>query len=838
VTAEVPDRATVAVIGGGIVGSSMARHLARLGWRDIVLLDKGRFPKPGGSTGHASNFLFPVDHSKEMTRFTQESIRQYRDLGVFTECGGFEVARTNERLEELKRRMASALAWGEPAELVSPGRVKELIPYVNPDVLLGGFWCPGVGVVDSVRGAALMREEAETSGALEVVEGVEVTGFEVRSGRLASVHTGRGDISTEAAVICCGIWSPRVARMAGAAVPLTPAVHQMITVGPVPRFEKTREEIEYPILRDMDAGMYERQIGPDMHVGSYAHRPILVDPDDIPSLDDTASPTELPFTEEDFKQQMEDAREIIPDILEDERVGVRQAFNGLLSLTPDGSPLLGETPEVRGLWTAAAVWIKEAPGVAKTVAEWMTGEEPEIDAHGSDIARFYEHHRTRAHVRARAGEGFNKTYGIVHPAEQWASNRDVRVSPFFHREGELRAEFIETAGWERPHWYESNRYLLNEYGDRVMPRPAEWDARWWSPIINAEHLAMRDRVGLVDLTAFAIFDVDGPGALDYLQRMAANQMDVAVGRVVYTPLLTEHAGIRADLTIMRLGEEAFRVVTGGATGRADRKWFAHHMPEDGSVRFHDQTSGWATLGVWGSRARTLMQAVTEEDLSNDGFPFATCRWITAGTLRVLASRISYVGELGWELYVPMEQGERLWDEVWEAGRELGAIPVGLGVYLTTGRLEKCYRSYGDELDTEFDPIESGLARPRVKEQDFIGKQRYLELREEEPAAVLCTLTVDDHTSSAGQARYMLGNEPILTAEGAPLVDRKGRGSYVTSAGSGPSVGKHILMGYLPPDHARVGEGLAVEYFGDRYPVTVAVAGNAPLFDPDNARVRS
>jgi glycine cleavage system aminomethyltransferase T/glycine/D-amino acid oxidase-like deaminating enzyme len=834
---SVPQQADVVVIGGGIVGSSVVHHLAHLGWTDIVLVEQGRFPRPGGSTGHASNFLFPVDHSKEMTRFTRESIRQYRDLGVFTECGGIEVARTDERMEELKRRMASALAWGEPAELVTPERIRELIPYVNADILLGGFWCPGVGVVDSVRGAELMREEAGREGALRVADGVEVTGFEIRQGRLEGVNTDRGDIRTNVAVITGGIWCPRLARMAGTAIPLTPAVHQMITVGPVPRFQGTGNEVDFPILRDMDAGMYERQIGTDMHVGSYAHRPILIDPDEIPSLRETESPTEMPFTDDDFKQQMEDAREIIPEILDDERVKVRRAFNGLLSLTPDGSPVLGESPEVRGLWAAAAVWIKEAPGVARTVAEWMSGQEPSIDPLPSDIARFYEHQRTGTHVRARCGEGFNKTYGIVHPAEQWASNRHVRVSPFIHRERELGAEFIETAGWERPKWYESNRGLLDEYGDRVMHRPAEWDARWWSPIINAEHLAMRDRVGMIDLSAFAVFDVTGPGALDHVQRMAVNQMDVPVGRVVYTPLLTEHAGIRADLTIMRLGEDEFRVVTGGATGRSDRKWFLDHVPEDRNVAFHDATYTWCTLGVWGPRARDLLGSLTEEDLSNEGFPFATCRWITVRTLRVLASRISYVGELGWELYVPMEQGARLWDAVWEAGREHRVVPVGVGVYLSTGRLEKSYRSYGEELEVEFDPVEAGLARPRVKEQDFIGKERYLELREEEPAAILCTLTVDDHTSSTGTPRYMLGHEPVLSQDGERIVDRKGRGSYVTSAGSGPSVGKHILMSYLPPEHADPGRRLLVEYFGERYPVTVAVVGSAPLLDPENARVR-
>ncbi len=300
--------------------------------------------------------------------------------------------------------------------------------------------------------------------------------------------------------------------MAGASIPLTPAIHQMISVGPVPLFADTVGEITYPIVRDMDTNMYERQHGGDLEVGSYAHRPILMDPDDIPSIAASAlSPTELPFTQEDFEPQLEQALELVPDILGDERVGIRHSINGLLSLTPDGMPILGETPEVKGLWSAAAIWIKEAPGIARTVAEWMTHGTPEIDPHSSDIARFYDHHRTAAHIEARSAEGFNKTYGIVHPMEQWASNRDVRLSPINARQRELGAVFFEAAGWERPFWYGANERLLGEYGDRVMPRAAEWESRWWSPIINAEHLAMRDRVGMVDLAAFAIFDVSGPG---------------------------------------------------------------------------------------------------------------------------------------------------------------------------------------------------------------------------------------------------------------------------------------------------------------------------------------
>jgi glycine cleavage system aminomethyltransferase T len=441
-------------------------------------------------------------------------------------------------------------------------------------------------------------------------------------------------------------------------------------------------------------------------------------------------------------------------------------------------------------------------------------------------------------VAARAREGFNKMYGIVHPAEQWESGRPLRLSPVYQRERELGAVFFETAGWERPFWYASNEGLLERYAGRLMEREAEWESRWWSPVINAEHLAMRDHCGIVDLSAFAIFDVIGPGALNTVQSLAVAQLDVRPGRVVYTSLLNEAGGFVADLTIMRLGPQRFRVVTGGATGMMDLKWFADHLPADGTAVVADLSSAWATIGLWGPRARAVLAAVTGDDVSHPGFPFATCREIELGGASVLASRISYVGELGWELHVPFEQGARVWDTLWEAGQPSGLVPVGIGVYGTTGRLEKGYRAYGAELEADYTLVEAGMTRPKVKAQDFIGRAAYLAQRDAPARAVLCTLTVDDHRSADGRLRYPLGGEPILTRSGGPLVDAKGRHSYVTSAGSGPSVGKHLLMAYLPADQAVAGNQLAVEYLGEQYPVTVAVAGATPLFDPDNERVRS
>ena len=833
---DLPTSARVVVIGAGIVGNSVVKHLAALGWRDIVQLDKGPLPNPGGSTGHASNFIFPVDHNKEMAHLTLDSQEQYEEMGVSVTSGGIEVARTEERLHELNRRMTSAKSWGIDSWPVSPAEARELVPFLDESVIVGGWYSPTVSVVDSLRAGTLMREYAQQKGALSVHPVTEVLDIETKRGRIDAVVTDKGRIACEYVVIACGVWSPRLARMAGASIPLTPAVHQMIDVGPLEILSATNSEIGYPIVRDMDTFCYERQTGGSMEVGSYAHRPIFHHPDTIPSIEEARlSPTELPLTMDDFDPQLEQAMELMPFLGDAE---IKYGINGLLSLTPDAMPLVGETPEVKNLWSCAAIWIKEGPGTGRALAEWMTQGYPEIDPHASDIARFYPYMKTERHVLARCAEHFNKTYGIVHPREQWDSRRDSRVSTLHSKTSALGAVYFEAGGWERPHWYESNALLLEEYGDRIPDRPHEWDSRWWSPIQNAEHLALRDRVGMIDLSAFAIFDVKGPGALDYMQSMTVNQLDYRPGRGVYTPLLTEEGGFRSDLTVLRMGENHFRVITGGFDGARDAYWFRKWLPEDGSVTFTDITSSLSTIGVWGPRARRLVGKVTSDDISHEGFPYGTFKHATIDSIPVTMFRISYVGDLGWEIYTDMEHAPMLWDALWEAGQSLGVVPVGAGVYGTTARLEKGYRLMGAELESEYNPVEAGLARPRVKAADFTGKEAYLAARAAGPAALCCTLTMESHVSGSGIARFpMGGNEPILTVTGERILDAKGRVSRVTSAGAAPSLDTYVLLGYLPPDMAEEGRELRIMYQNELFPVKVARVGSRPLFDPDDSRMK-
>ena len=838
---DFPRSANVVVIGAGIVGNCLVGHLARLGWQEIVLLDKGPLPNPGGSTGHASNFIFPVDHNKEMALLGEQSADQYRDMNLSVDSGGIEVARTEERMHELDRRMTSAKAWGIEAHLLTPAEVKELVPFINDDVILGGFYCPTVSVVDSLETGTRMRQEAIDRSALAVFANTEVLDIVTSDGpgegnrTVKAVVTDKGTIEADNVVIACGVWSNRLANMAGARIPLVPTVHQMADVGPIDILAQTNNEIGYPIVRDMDTFCYERQSAGSMEIGSYAHRPILHHPDDIPSNAEAAlSPTELPFTPDDFDQQMEEAIELM-DMLGDAEI--KYATNGLLSLTPDGMPCLGEIPGVRNLWSAAAVWVKEGPGMAQVVAEWMTHGYPRvIDTHGADIARFYDEERGDDHIWARAEESFNKTYGIVHPQEQWEGRRFLTTSPYLSRHRELGAQFFQARTWERPQWFESNADLVERYG--LAEREVEWDNRWWSPITDGEHLNLRENCGVVDLSSFQIYELEGAGAVEYADYLAVNKVDVDVGRSVYTPWLTPDGGFHSDLTMMRVGEEKVRIVTGVFDGGRDSFWAQRHMPTDGSVTFNDITLDVTTLGLWGPNAPALLGSLTDVDVSQEGSPYGSIIEAEIAGVACTLFRISYVGDTGWEIYTAWDNGPTIWDALMAVGGDYGLRPTGGGVYGTTGRLEKGYRLMGAELESEYNPVEAGLARPRVKAADFIGKEAYLAAREKgDPEVSMCLLTVEDLHDAQGRQRYMQGgNEPILTLDGDRIEDSHGRGSRVTTAGAGPSVGKHLLMAYLPAELTSPGTDLQVMYMNQCYPVKVATTG--AIFDPDDTRMKS
>ena len=512
-----------------------------------------------------------------------------------------------------------------------------------------------------------MAKEAERNGAA-FFGGVKVTGFKITGGRVKAVHTTEGDIEADLVVSAVGIWAPALDAKAGVPIPLSPMQHIYAVTTPLPDLAGATEEISIPFMRHQDSSMYFRQVGDALGIGSYRHEPLLVESEDILSHEEAPiAPAEMEFTPEHFEPAMNAARELLPGV---RGAGLTRKFNGMFSFTTDGFPVLGESPQVRGFWSAQAVWITHAAGVGKAVAEWIVNGEPTVDLRECDILRFHPHALSRPYVRARSAQQYREVYDIIHPQQQMASPRNIRLTPFFARQQEQGAVFFENAGWERPQWHDANQHLLEELDVKGASRTG-WEAREWSPTVAAEHAATRERVAMFDLTPFAQFEVTGPGALDALQRLATNQMDKPVGAITYTSMLTPSGGIKCDLTVTRLGEERFLVVTGGAMGLHDLDWIQSHLPDDRSVSVADVSSGRCCIGLWGPRARDVLSRVTEDDVSNEGFPYMTAKPITIGEVPVTALRISYVGELGWEVYAPVEQGLRLWDTLvggWPAAR--------------------------------------------------------------------------------------------------------------------------------------------------------------------------
>ena len=824
-----PSSAHVVIIGAGIVGCSVAYHLAKRGVKDILVLEQDKWPEPGGSTQHASNFSFPVDHSEVTANFSKYGLDffsslQHNGKPCFATVGGIEIARTADRMRELHRKVASGKTWGIHAEMIAPSEAKELFPFLDISPIRGAMWTPSAGLVTrAVDAAAEMVAQAEAMGALQVLSNTKATGFDVVRGRVTGVKTTRGDVETDTVVCCAGIWGPVIGDMIGSPIPLAPMQHQLVYTSPTGELAGAKGHIEWPLLRDQDRSMYVRQEHDTWEVGSYMHPSMITAAADIPSPDDAIySPAMMPFTEEHFMPAMESIIEVMPVLA---NAGLQFGFNGLLSVTPDSASIVGESRHVRGFWAAEAIWVKDAPGAAKMLTELMLDGASEVDSHSVDYTRFHDHQLKRRHVNARTSENFQKIYGIVHPQEQWTQGRNNRRSPFYPRQEQLGAVFYESAGWERPQWYESNTPLLDEFD---VPGRFGWEEMWWSRIIGAEHQAVRARAGMFDLTSFQKLDMSGPGALSFLERVAVYRMDQPVGRAVYTPLVNQHGGIVADLTILRLGEDHFRVVTGGGVGMHDLAWFRQQMPDDGSVHIQDVTSGLAVIGVWGPRSREMLQSVCDDDLSNEAFPFATVREVTYGDVPATMLRISYVGELGWEVYTPTEFGLKLWDTLWEAGQPHGAIAAGGGAYGASMRLEKGYRFWGPDMNTSFNPFEAGLMRDsthpnpsRIKRADFIGKEALLRIREQGVTRRLCCITFDDPDGVA------MGNEPIIA--GSDVV------GYVTSSDYGYSIGKGFAYGYLPIEHSEVGTAVEIEYLGRRHTATVAAE---PLWDPKSSRLRS
>jgi len=788
-------------------GCAVLYWLARLGWDDVVLVERAELTS--GSTFHSAGLVGQLRSTLALTTMMMASVDLYRTLadevGLETgwhEVGSLRLASSEERMQEIARQAGWAKTFGLPLELISSHEAQELFPPITTDGVLGAAFLPTDGYIDPSQLTFALAEGARRRGA-EINQRTRVTGIRVRHGRVEAVETDQGEIETEIVVNAGGMYAREIGALVGVTVPIVPMAHEYLITKP------TGLPLDMPTMRDPSLLVYFRPESGGLVMGGYERHCAPWGLDGIPADFNSR------LLEEDwprFEELMENAVVRVPSLAEMEVV---KLINGPEAFTPDGEFILGPS-DVGGFWVAAgfcAHGLAGAGGMGKLVAEWIVDGTPSLDVWHMDSRRFGAAYRSREYTVDRTKEIYETYYDVKYPGHERSAGRPLRVSPAYARLQELGAAFGEKSGWERVNWFEPNA----SSGEESL-RPLGWAGKLWSPAIGAEHVACREAAALFDESSFAKLEVIGEGAAAFLERLCGNRVARAVGQVTYTQMLNPRGGIECDFTVTRLAEERFRIVTGTAFGQHDLAWLRQHAPEDGSVDVRDVTSQYACLGLWGPNAREVLQPLTTTDVSNEAFGYMRAQEVSVGPVPCLALRVTYVGELGWELYGPAEFGLRLWDALWEAGRPHGLVAGGYKA-IDSLRLEKGYRVWGADITPEDTPFEAGLGfAVSLDKGDFIGRDALAAAPE--PERVLRCLTLTDSRAVA------LGSEPVRI--GGDLVGR------VTSGGYGYTVGRSIAYAYLPAAHS-AGTEVEVEIFGEWVAGEVA---EEPLYDPKGERIRA
>ena len=854
----------VVIIGLGVVGAAVADELVLRGWNNVTVVEQGPLFETGGSSSHAPGFVFQTSAHRAMTQLAQRTLDkldglQVRGEWVMKRVGGIELASSEARLQELHRRRGLAQSWGVPGELVSAEEVSRLWPGLNTEGLLGGFHTPTDAVVKSVRAVEFQAGRAQEGGArilpMTKVTGVcshggKVTGVEVRrvSGGTTDVgQQSEGDLETlpaDLVIMCTGLWGPSVARdQLGIDLPMLPVEHGFGFSVPTHTGVDARTEVVKPMLRHQDFAMYLREWGDRIAVGAYEHRPLPVAPEDISGAEEFARtgihPAIHPFTAEDFAPTWAEARRLLPQLAQSHEgmggLDTARSFNGIFSFTPDGGPLLGPVPGTEGLWMAQSVWVTQSAGVGQVMADWVTTGDPGIDTHGLDLNRFDPAVISQRWAREQGEESYDEVYDIIHPKSSTLRMRGLRTSAFYPRHAQLGAVFESAGGWERPLWFESNKDLGQPMlGEVPLPPRDSWAARNWDPIASVEAVHMRTHVGLVDMSSLPRLTLTGSEAGEatafllelHSRGNLSRRPGKSVGSIVYALLLDERGGILSDITLARTGFDSYHL---GINGSLDAAWLQEKIAQFGSVdaqaqgqprsapQLRDASSGSCGLGLWGPAAREVLQSLVDEDLANEHFAFYRARSLRVAGVPVLALRLSYVGELGWELYAPAEFGAFLWDALYEAGQAHMIRPVGRRAFESM-RLEKGFRLFGADMTREHTPTEAGVSFAVAGE----AAARLAELGADEPRRRLVCLVLDD------SATVLLGHEPVFTPAGTePL-------GYVTSADQGFTLGLSIAYAWIDDPQLDAGERLEIEYFGQRFAASIHAE---PLFDPRSTRMR-
>ncbi|WP_420348751.1 GcvT family protein [Pelagibius sp.] len=820
---ELPTKARAVIIGGGVIGCSVAYHLAKLGWQDVVLLERKQLTC--GTTWHAAGLIGQLRATMNMTQLAKYSAELYGTLeaetGVatgFKQNGSLSVALTGERLEELKRGASMAKTFGLEVEVLTPEEVNAAYPLLSLEGVTGGVFLPKDGQADPANIALALAKGARQKG-VKVFEQTKVTAIEQGGGRVTGVVTDKGRIEAEAVVNCAGMWGREVGRMAGVDVPLQACEHFYIVTENVPDLPR-----DLPVLRIPDECAYYKEDAGKILLGAFEP---LAKPWGMEGIAEDFCFDQLPEDFDHFAPILEDAVARLPIL---ETAGIHTFFNGPESFTPDDRYLLGEAPELRNFFVAAgfnSVGIQSAGGAGKALAEWMDAGEPPFDLWDVDIRRMQPFQNNRTYLYERAKESLGLLYADHFPYRQFATARGVRHSPLHERLAERGACFGEVAGWERANWFlPPEAKAAGETADYRY----SWKRQNWFDYAAQEHRAVREGVGLFDMSSFAKIRVEGRDAEAVLQRVCANDVAVPVGKIVYTQWLNGRGGIEADLTVTRLSETAFLVITGAAVGRRDLTWLKRHIPEDAHCIATEVTAAEAVLCVMGPKARALLQPLTATDLSNGAFPFATMQEIEIGAALARAHRITYVGELGWELYVSVDMARHVFDTILAAGEPQGLKLCGMHV-LDSCRMEKAFRHFGHDISDEDHVLEAGLGfavkpdKPASRFGDFLGREAVLRKKQLGLSKRLLQFKLEDPEP------LLYHNEPIW---------RDGRiAGYLTSGNYGHHLGAAIGLGYVACEvtenaEAVLGSRYEIEVAGERVP---ALASLKPLYDPKSERVR-
>ena len=802
------NQARVVIIGGGITGCSIAYHLTKMGWQDVVVLDKGELTS--GATFHAAGLVGQLRSSVNITKMLKYSIELYARLEEETgqhtgwaAVGGLRIASSKDRMEELRRSAAMARTFGLPMDLMGPKEACDLFPVMSPKGIVGAANLPTDGQIDPSDVTYALAKGARSRGAA-IYTDTRVTAIRLKNGVIDEVITEKGNIKTEIVVNAAGIWAPEIGKMVGVPIPIIPMEHQYIITKPL---EGVRRGMA--TMRDPDNLVYFREEVGGLIMGGYEHNPIPWALDGIPR---DFTKKLLKSNYEHFGPLSQRAIKRVPVI---EKAEIITLLNGPEAFTSDGDFIMGESAEVKNFFVAAgfcAHGIAAGGGVGKMMAEWIIEGEPSLDLWRLDIRRLTGHHGSQKYIVDRATEVYAHHYAMSWPYEEMKSARPMRTSPLYSRLKKERAVFGEKSGWERPNWFAPKGVAPND--------KLGWGLPNWFECVGKEHEAVRNRAGVIDQTSFGKMEVRGPGAVGFLQRITDNQMDRPVGSVTYTQMLNEKGGIECDLTVSRIREDAFYLVTGTAFIKHDLNWIERHLPPGSPLSVIDVTTAKSCITLCGPRSREILKKVTQDDVSREGFPYMTCKEIFIGYAPVLAIRITYVGELGWELHMSTEYAAYVYDLLREAGKTFGLAPVGYRA-IDSLRLEKGYRYWSGDISPEYTPFEAGLDFcVKLNKGDFMGRSALVSQREKGITRRLCCLTIQS-------APLMpVGKEAILDGD-------KGVG-LVTTAGFGHTVKKPIAYGYLPEPYTKPGTRLQIVVAAERYEAQVE---KEPLYDPENLKVK-